>query len=169
MNINEMKKFSQTFLKTTYGIDMEIPLTINNRLKTTCGRFRYKINRRTGATSPLAVEMNGFFVKNNTKDVVVDVLKHELVHYALFTLGKPHSDGHPVFERELKRLGVVSQSTIDQYTIKSKPRNVNVYKCVDNGCGKEYQTLRALSNNGIYHRCKCGCKIQHLGKKLIHQ
>lgn len=169
MNINELKAYSNSFLKSTYGIELSVPLKINNRLKTTCGRFRYQINRVTGETKPVAVEMNGFFVSNNRIDVVLDVLKHELVHYALYTLGKPHSDGHPVFERELKRLGIISQSTIDRYQIKSKPVNVNVYKCNDSNCGKEYTTKRALSNNAMYHRCKCGSRITHLGRKLVQQ
>ena len=166
VNINELVSYSKSFLKSTYGIELEIPVTINNRLKTCCGRFRYKINRASGNTTPISVELNGFFVNNHSKDVVLDVLAHELVHYALYTLGKPHSDGHPVFERELKKLGVISQNNINKYEIKTKPTMINIYKCLDSNCNKEYKTKRALSNNGTHHRCNCGSKIAHIGRKL---
>jgi SprT-like protein len=110
------------------------------------------------------VELNKFFVENNDPATVLDVLRHELVHYALFMQGKPNADGHPVFERELKRLGIVSQTTINKYAIQSKPINMQVYKCDD--CGFEFKRRRALPKNKSY-RCSCGGCLSDMGKKLV--
>lgn len=164
-NIYQLENYAKKFLKETYNMDLAIPLQLNGRLKTTCGRFMYKRSKIDGSTQASRVELNKYFVENNEPSVVLDVLKHELVHYALFEKGKPNSDGHPVFERELKRLGIVSQSTINKYTIKSKPVNINIYECKD--CKYEYKIRKALPNNGIYHKCKCGGSLDNKGKKLI--
>lgn len=40
--------------------------------------------------------------------IIVPTLSHELVHYALFKLGKEHRDGQNDFEKELKRIGLPS-------------------------------------------------------------
>lgn len=40
--------------------------------------------------------------------IVVPTLSHELVHYALFKLGKKHGDGQNDFEKELERIGLPS-------------------------------------------------------------
>ena len=40
--------------------------------------------------------------------IVEPTLSHELVHYALFKLGKEHRDGQNDFEKELKRIGLPS-------------------------------------------------------------
>lgn len=61
-------------------------------------------------------------------DVALDVLRHELIHYALFRLNRNFSDGEDDFEAELKRLNVSGSETtmIGIYFM---------YKC--NECGGE--------------------------------
>ena len=157
----QLKKYAEKFLAETYGMKLTVPLELNGRLKRACGRFVYYVRSR----QPKSVEMNKFFVENNEPVVVLDVLRHELVHYALFMQGKPHSDGHPVFENELKRLGVVSQKTIDKYTIESKPVKIQFYECAD--CKAEFRRQRALANGGRNHRCSCGGRLIDKGKKVM--
>jgi len=154
----QLRKYAEKFLKETYGMSLSVPLELNGRLKRACGRFVYYV--RSG--EPKVVEMNKEFVENNEPVVVLDVLRHELVHYALFMQGKPHADGHPVFEKELKRLGIVSQKTIDQYTIASK---MQIYGCAD--CNHEFKMTRRLRNNGANHRCNCGGRLVDKGKRLV--
>jgi len=157
VSLYEMKRFASDFLMSTYGLQLTVPLELNGRLKTTKGRFVWYTRSR----KPKVVEMNKFFVQNNTDEVVLDVLKHELVHYALFMKGIPHQDGAPTFERELRRLGVVSQSTIDKYDIMHKVTK-NVYRC--NDCKKEHSLSRKLKYDGRYHKCKCGGGLSYLGR-----
>lgn len=157
----QLKMYAKKFLQETYGMELIVPLELNGRLKRACGRFVYYV--RSG--KPKSVEMNKYFVENNEPVVVLDVLRHELVHYALFMQGKPHSDGHPVFENELKRLGVVSQKTIDKYEIQSKPTKIQFYQCAD--CGATFKRQRALANGGRNHRCSCGGRLIDKGKKAM--
>jgi SprT-like protein len=160
----QLKQYAEKFLKETYGINLNIPLELNGRLKKSCGRFK-SMRYSNGYAEAVNVEMNKFFVENNSREVVEDVLKHELVHYALFEQGKPCADGHHVFEGELKRLGIVSQNTIDKYNIKSKPVNMTIYKC--NNCNTEHMLQRALKYDGKYHKCKCSGGLTNMGRKVV--
>jgi SprT-like protein len=162
LTMYQLKMYADKFLKDTYGMDLIVPLELNGRLNTTCGRFISTRNRRDGSVRPKIVELNKTFVQNNEPVVVLDVLRHELVHYALFMQGKPNSDGHPVFENELKRLGIVSQKTIDQYQIASKKQ---VYACSD--CSNTWKMARKLRNNGKYHKCQCGGSLIDKGRQLV--
>ena len=159
----QLEKYAEKFLKDNYNMKLLVPLKINSRLRTTCGRFVYTqyVNK---PSTPKSVEINKYFLENNEPAVVLDVLRHELVHYALFMQGKPHRDGHPVFENELKRLGIVSQDTIDKYNIKTRPAKIRIYECVD--CGHKYKRQRALAHGGKYHRCGY-CKGKLIDKGRI--
>lgn len=159
-NIYQLRKYAEKFLRENYQINLDIPLTLNARMRRTCGWFRFT---RSGIAK--CIELNKYFVENNEPVVVLDVLRHELVHYALFVEGKPNKDGHPVFENELKRLNIVSQSTINKYTIDSKPTNISVYKCKK--CNQEYKRKRALPNGGKNYKCNCGGGLLDLGKRLV--
>lgn len=161
---NQLRQYANKFLKDNYNLTLTVPLKLNGRLKRTCGWFKYK-KYRDGRREPICVELNRYFVENNEPVIVLDVLRHELVHYALFMRGLPNNDGHPVFENELKRLGIVSQSTINQYNIKSKPVRISVYECVD--CGYEHKRQRALANGGRNHRCSCGGRLIDRGKRMM--
>lgn len=165
-NIYQLNEYARKFLKETYDMELTVPLRLNARMKTTCGWFKYK-KFRDGSKQAIVVELNKFFIQNNESDVVLDVLRHELVHYALFKLGKPHSDGQTYFENELKRLGIVSQKTINKYDITSKPKQLHFYRCALPTCNTEYRVGRALKNQGLHHRCKCGGRLIDLGKKVV--
>jgi SprT-like protein len=158
LSIHQLQMYAKKFLKDNYNLDLVVPLQLNGRLNTCKGRF---VSYR-GTKIPKVIELNKIFVEHNDPAVVLDVLRHELVHYALFMLNKPNSDGHPVFENELKRLGVISQFAIDKYDIVTK---CQVYGC--SNCKKEYTMARRLSGNGKNHRCKCGGSLIDKGKKLV--
>lgn len=166
-NIYQLKQYANKFLKDTYGMELIVPLTLNGRMKTTCGWFKHRKFRDGRKGEPLCIELNKFFVENNDSEIVLSVLKHELIHYVLYMQGKPHTDGHPVFENELRKQNAVSQSTISKYTIESKPTKLHYYRCEESSCNKEYRVGRALKHNGRYHRCNCGGRLIDLGKKVV--
>jgi SprT-like protein len=157
-----LERYANHFLKNNYGFGLSIPLQINGRLKSTQGKFTY-VKYKSGKPSvPKHVQLSKALVENNPDSIVLDVLAHELIHYALFMKGLPHSDGHPTFENELKRLGIVSQDTIDKYAIAER---MQIYGCSQ--CPHEYKMRRRLKNNGINHRCKCGGRLIDKGKKVM--
>ena len=161
----QLEKYAEKFLMDNYNMKLLVPLKINGRLRIPCGRFVY-IKRDGKPIAPKAVELNKYFLENNEINIVLDVLRHELIHYALFMQGKPHSDGHPVFENELDRLGVVRQETINKYKIQSKPVNVRIYECAD--CNHKYERRRALPNGGNNHCCgACSGMLIDKGKRVV--
>lgn len=162
LTAKQLKLHADKFLKENYGLELEVPLKLNGRMKTTYGWFRHKRDLSGKNRGAVSVELNKFFVENNEESVVLDVLHHELVHYALFVTGKPHKDGHPVFESELRKLGIVSQDNIGRHQIKNKSRKLNLYVCQK--CEYEHYTARALKHNGIFHSCTCGGKLASKGK-----
>ena len=156
---SQLTQYANQFLNKNYGFELTVPLRINGRLTRTYGRFGYR-KYSNGRKVPLYVELSRNLVENNEMVAVLDVLCHELVHYALFMQDKPNSDGHPVFESELERLGIVSQDNIaKKYSIKSAMRT---YQCTD--CNTKFKRGRALPNGGRGYKCSCGGKLKDLGK-----
>lgn len=142
MNIShvEMRQIANSFLNENYGLQLEVPINFNARLKRCFGRMVY--NART--KEPLRIELAIDLIANHPKEQIIDVLKHELVHYALLVLKRPFKDGHPYFESELKRLGVSPTETIEYLGEMYK------YICLD--CGQEFYRRRRLPKTSY---CTC--------------
>jgi len=159
LTIAELKNEAKKFLKDTYDLELSVPVLINRRMKATFGTFKFRYKR------PLSVEMSYNFVKSQEDEKVLDVLRHELVHYACFTLGKPYNDGSKHFEGELRRLGVCSTKT---YTYKGKAHQ---YKCTS--CEKGFTKRRQMPINKetkftLHHRCgDCDTVLLYEGETTI--
>lgn len=140
----QLEEYAEAFLQHEYNLDLEIPIKINGRLSRSLGRFKYNMN---GA---IVIEIAKRMVEHYTVDEILDTLKHELVHYALFKLGKPHRDGHHVFENELKKLGISSTNT------KRYKGKAHVYKCSQ--CNNTFTKNRRLGKRYMF-RCECGTNV----------
>ncbi|AZU99008.1 SprT-like family protein [Bacillus phage pW2] len=158
MTESQLRAYANRWLLDNYGMKLVVPFKLNGRLKKTLGWFTHSNKKPTG------VQLNKQFVQNNDDEIVLSVLKHELVHYALFMKGEPYHDGEAHFENELKKKGIVSQSTIHTYSISSV---LQIYQCVE--CDKIYKTKRRLVDNGIHHRCRCKAKGRLIdrGKRVV--
>jgi SprT-like protein len=147
---------ARNFLKNAYNLELNIPVRVNGRLRSTYGRF---ICHPTGRI-PIAIEMSKNYIKHQDWKTVYETLIHECIHYALFVMNKPYNDGHPVFEREIQKHGSHSTGTIE-YRGK-----VQQYGCPS--CDKVFNRSRKLAHNGKYHHCsKCNVRIIYLGEKII--
>lgn len=154
----QLRRYAESWLLDNYGLKLVVPLKLNGRLKTTLGWFIYKKK----SLQPVAVHLNKQFVQNNEKDIVLNVLKHELMHYALFMKGEPHHDGDSHFENELRKKGIVSQSTVNKYSIHTVKQ---IYQCVE--CNKIFRLTKRLKNNGRNHECQCTGKLIDRGKRVV--
>lgn len=94
-------KIAKDFVTEHFNLSFSIPIVRNNRLHTSLGRFVY--SRKNEA---IRIELAGFLLDCATEEIIVDVLKHECIHYALFEKGLPHRDGDTYFEGQLIKLGV---------------------------------------------------------------
>lgn len=103
---NKVQQFSQEF----WGISCNLPIIINGRLKNKLGRYHWRKNGNK--VTPLRLEFSRNFLEKYNEETIDGVVKHELTHWALSIQGQPFKDGHPVFERELKRVGAPSTGVI---------------------------------------------------------
>lgn len=97
MTLKEVQTYTKNFLQSEYGLDCIVPIKFNGRLTRTIGLFRSIGNL------PISLEFSAKHFEFQKSDVLIDVIKHECIHYALCVLDKPFNDGHPVFEAELRK------------------------------------------------------------------
>lgn len=154
MNIKhyELVAEANTFLQDNYELKLEVPIVFNTRLKRALGRMVF--NKSMNGNKPIKIEMSTDFIMNHPKDHIIDVLKHELVHYALCVLKKPFSDGDFYFEKELKRLGVSRTKTYKYLG------QLHLYICKN--CGGKFERKRKLNEHA---RCNCsvGPNLEYKG------
>lgn len=140
MNGRELYAIARDFLDKEFNMTLDIPIFISNRMKTTLGYFQH--NKK----EPIKIHMSQEFINTHPREHVIDVFKHELVHYALFVQGKPYRDGTECFESTLKRLGISSTKT---YHILGK---FHKYTC--NCEGKQFLRKRKLKEGSYCTKCK---------------
>lgn len=153
MNIRhyELVEIANDFLKN-YDMKLEIPIEFNTRLKKIFGRFMFV--RKNGECIPVKIQMSVDFIMSHPKEHIIDVFKHELVHYALCVKGLPFDDGHLVFESELKKYGIKSTRSY-QYL-----GEVHRYTCQN--CGKVFERKRKLVKTA-YCSCSRGPNLIYNG------
>lgn len=156
LTIAQLTELAKVFLRSNYGIALDIPIERNNRLRSKMGCFFFGNNEE-----PLRIELAGFLLKYGTPEVVVDTLYHECVHYALCHRGDPFDDGDEIFESELRRLGVTS----------SKTNRVGVYVEYDcAACGETVLTgrKRVLRNPQGYVTGCCDAVLINVHERIFN-
>lgn len=155
--IHRLRQEADRFLQDAYGLTLNIPLRVNRRLKRTLGRMVLKDGR------PYVIELSAALLEYQDWDVIVDVLKHECIHYACFVLKRPYGDGDAHFRRELKRHGVSSSGTHHYKGM------VHQYRCA--GCDGVIASLKkySLDRRGFVKKRRCGrCRgrVKYVGQGL---
>lgn len=148
--LKQYQRFAQRFLKQYYGLSLTVPLKINGRLKRTFGRFIHDTQGR-----PCSIELSRTFVCEHPEHEVLDVLRHELIHYALFTLGKPHTDSSPIFQAELRKHGVSKTRTYPYRGLGHR------YRCTK--CQRQIFRIRRISRLHRKVCATCRGKISYEG------
>lgn len=153
-----LTQYAKNWLKETYGLELEVPIKINARLTRALGHFKYYIS----SGKPHSISIAKRTVDYYGKEATLDVLKHELVHYACFVLGKPHEDGDWYFENELKKHGITRTNTY------KRKGEFHTYYCPN--CGNRVSARpRQINPQKLpryYSKC-CGVQIQYKGKEYI--
>jgi len=111
MSLGTIIKKAKTFTKELWNIEFDIPVELSSKMTSTYGYVRYR--RGFGKDVPVLMKIASRLVNGDYKEETIDgVILHECCHYALAKLDRPHNDGHPVFEAELRRIGASSTRTI---------------------------------------------------------
>lgn len=161
MNIKELESIANEFL-IEYGTTLKVPIIRNNRLKSSLGIFYYNDTKHV----PIRIELGGVLFTHAHESVLIDTLKHELIHYALFTMKLPFQDDDQYFIDECKRLGVGLSAQIfvgEEYEVEclkcSRKSHTTVKKQLENNlignlyfthcCNAKYKHTCTIIDNGI--------------------
>ena len=100
----------QWFLEE-FGYKPEIQILIDGRKQKANGVFRRYTNSRTGELTKMNISMSGRFMRHVHVACLLKTLKHELVHYHLYTQGRDFSDGTREFEALMEKYELPSNYT----------------------------------------------------------
>ncbi|MFJ8528468.1 SprT-like domain-containing protein [Bacillus sp. NPDC094106] len=142
-SIEELTTFAKEFLKKEYGIPLVVDIEMSKKMTRRFAIFYGEVDENNGERTPKVIRLSKNLLLYHDKKTILDILKHELIHYACFVTGNPYTDGSSYFKDELKRLGVLESK---KYPYKGK---VYYYQCQK--CGYSF-----------FHR------IKHFEKKYIH-
>lgn len=144
-SVEELTTIAKEFLQKEYGLPLTVNIEISSKMITTFGTFYIKsVKERI----PKVIRLSKNFVIYQEKEVIIDVLKHELVHYACFMQGKPYKDAY--FKQELARVGSARTRT---YTFKGE-RNRKVYSYECKKCGKNIQArMKGYEKKYVHRNC----------------
>lgn len=155
MSIYELEQISNTFLQDNFNTSLNIPLVINGRLQKTLGRFKSTLNRITRERIPLKIELSQNLINTNDNNIIVDVLKHELIHYALCSNNQPFSDNDYIFIHTCNKMNVPLTNTI------RIQRKQHIYECEN---GHIIKRVRRFNENN--YKCKCHGKLSYKGEQF---
>lgn len=150
----QLERHADDFLIRAFDMPLGIRIRISKRMKSKLGAFRIKYVRGNKNPQDMEIVMSHEFVQNNPDDIILDVLYHECVHYALFATGQPYRDSDPVFIRTLDRLGI-SKTRTHMYKGKS-----HLYEC--RKC--RYQFRKNVKGYEKWYICRrCRGKFKYVG------
>ncbi len=110
MNEEKLKRLADKLSRHFWDRPCRIPVIWNGRLKRSMGRFLFQAEGEQ--RKPLRIELSKHAAAFINREIFVAVLLHELCHYHLFIAGKPFADHHPLFEKELRRVGAISTNQV---------------------------------------------------------
>lgn len=146
---SHLKSFSEIWVREEFNIELVVGIELNGRLKKALGRFLSH-----GPQMPISIELQKNLLKFYSYEEIVDVLKHELVHYSLCYLGLPYKDKDSWFISSCLNRNI-------RLTEQIAPKGYkNIYQC---GC-KTIETLKKISKK--YHCQNCRQKFIFIGQKL---
>lgn len=127
----DIMPFALGFLQDTYGID-EVPLVlISQYITDQLAQTKYEVVEKDGQQQAyVTIIISSRLMDYYSFQERWSIIKHELVHYAMFVMGKEYKDGEEGFEKELKRLNIPSTQDIE---LRGK---VNIFTC---NCNPRYE------------------------------
>lgn len=138
----------KTFLQEEYGIVLNAPIKINNRLKNTYGNVNV-FQCHNGALFVDSIEFHPGILTTNRYDRINNLIKHEAIHYALIKKGGEFRDNDVEFKIELEK------HQVGNCDLELKHK-VYVYECVK--C-KEVTNFSLKSISEV--KCpKCNTKLE---------
>lgn len=154
LTVDDLYEEAERFLWDKFGLSLTIPIEIDEDMSLEGGAFEHTSRKAC------AIYIADFVMKIAEDEVIYDILRHELIHFALFTMRKPFNDGDPFFEETLAKHGVGSSGT-DMIGV------YHIYVC--HGCGEEvpWHTKFAEGEMEEYLTTCCSDKFKDTNRKAV--
>lgn len=156
--VSHLEEVAEDFLLENFDLTLDIPIRISNRMTRTFGSFVRTRNRVTGEIKCKEIVISSNLYKYHGYDKMIDTLKHECIHYALYLLGRPYKDGQAYFENTLKEHGVSSTGTT-KYKGKA-----HQYTCT--GCKNTFKQTRRF-NTDKYRCSHCKGQLVYVNQVIV--
>lgn len=155
-----LRKKAKEFALKYWGLNFNLPVKINSRFKVTSGLYRYR--EIDGEHIPLRIDVSKQLLESYKEETIYSLLKHELCHWAMAITGRPFKDGHPIFEKELKRIKAHSTSTLELAGDLHKGTCCKCDRIVVNGPTKRSLNVFIKPDSKYASKC-CGERIVYGG------
>lgn len=154
LTVKELEDYAIKYMQEEFALEMGIPIKLNGRLTKGLGQFVYSYNE--GAVK---IELSKKLVQYNDNETVLDVLYHELIHYALFLQGLPFDDRDQTFIEACESRNVGLTKT-GRYKLER-----HVYQCRE--CGRESNRGTRLQKGRYYSCRRCKMAMPYIGKRVM--
>lgn len=154
MTNKKLQNMANELYKKYFHRKLNIKVTFNKRLRTSAGRMGYRRNRLTGKTYSAYIDVNPKVISYD-KSEPENTVKHELIHYYLYSTHQPC--GHNiVFKSLASKLGCDVYMPQSWARRTQKPNSVYyIYQCKN--CGNVMLRKRRIKNLKNYY---CANKIK---------
>lgn len=157
-SVSHLEEVAEDFLIENFNLTLDIPIRISNRMSSTFGKFVLTRDRATGETKSKEIVISRNLYNYHGYYKMIDTLKHECIHYALYTLGRPYKDGQAYFENTLKEHGVSSTGT---HRYKGK---AHLYTC--KSCDNSFKQKRRF-NTDKYVCSHCKGQLEYVKQVIV--
>lgn len=145
-------------------IALDVPVNINSRITRTLGRVKY--NYYNGAYYPTTIEFSQKFLVNGTDNDIINVIKHEYVHFFLLAIEPCEKPGHDAaFKRKCVEIGcthIHAQNHLENCAADTAIEAKSKYEVWCDDCDEIISTYARKCktlNNIAYCTCgRCGSK-----------
>lgn len=155
ITMSEIKDYAYRFLRDNYNMRSNIPIERNNRLKRTLGKVG------VGNYGKFKIDLAGKLLDYGTNEIIKDILRHELIHYALYMNNLPYRDGDPYFENELVKHNSHSSDTLQV----GKYYKIGCSNCDNTGEVRTYKMIEKLHS---YKSTCCEERLIYFGEVIYN-
>lgn len=144
---------------------IDVPVTINGRLTRTLGRVKY-LGLGGDTYMAKSIEFSKALLDSATDNDIINVIKHEYVHYYLIETTHVNHGHDPVFKRKCAEIGCTHDKTHNSLEANYTEKTQYKYEVWCDECGlvATYSRMGKILKN--LSSCKCG-KCNKSGLKMI--
>ena len=138
---------------------IQVPVRINGRLTRTLGRVRFM----RATCEPVGIEFARILLETGTDNDIMNVIKHEYVHY-FFLVSKGEDHGHDaVFKKKCAEIGCEHDKTMNRLEGGEDYDKKFKYEIFCPDCNETIGTYsrmcKTIRNIEYCHCGRCGCRF----------